>query len=126
MTPPADRRYLATHEWHKFEGGLVTIGITHFAAEELADITFVELPKVGAAVSADKSFGEIESVKAASDLYSGVDGTVTEVNGELASTPGLVNSDPYGKGWMIRLKPSKPDQINALLAADEYTKKAGH
>ena len=126
MSVPSDRRYLETHEWHKLDGGIVTIGITQNAADELADITFVELPKVGATVAAGKNFGEIESVKAASDLYSGVDGTVTEVNGELASTPGLVNSDPYGKGWMIRLKPSKPDQINALLAADEYTKKAGH
>ena len=126
MNPPTDRRYLETHEWHKLDGGLVTIGITHFAADELADITFVELPKVGTAVSAGKNFGEIESVKAASDLYSGVDGTIAEVNTELASTPGLVNSDPYQKGWMIRVKPTKPDQINQLLPADEYQKKAGH
>src|SRR5271170_5216933 len=107
MTTPSDRRYLATHEWHKLDGPTVTIGLTQFAADELTDITYVSLPKVGDAITAGGRFGEIESVKATSDLYSGVAGTVTAVNGELTANPGLVNSDPYAAGWMIRVKPAK-------------------
>ena len=94
MEAPANYRYLETHEWHKIDGDTVTIGITHYAADELTDITFVGLPKVGAAVEANKRFGEIESVKATSDLYSGVSGTVSAVNQELVNNPGLVNRDP--------------------------------
>ena len=126
MTTPSDRRYLATHEWHKLDGNSVTIGITHFAADELTDVTFVSLPKVGAAVTAGQRFGEIESVKATNDLYSGVSGAVTEANAELGTTPGLVNSDPYGKGWMIRVKIANPNELNQLLSADDYIKKTGH
>src|SRR3954447_18764554 len=96
---PSDRRYLETHEWHKLDGNTVTVGITQFAADELTDITFVSLPKPGTKVSANGRFGEVESVKATSDLYSGVGGTVVEANSALADNPGLVNTDPYGKGW---------------------------
>ena len=122
---PADLRYLPTHEWHRLEGDSVTIGISQFAADELTDITFVDLPKVGAMLAANARFGEIESVKATSDLYSGVAGTVTAVNKDLADNPGLVNRDPYGGGWMIKLKVTDPAGLNTLLSTDEYRKKTG-
>jgi glycine cleavage system H protein len=102
MSAPTDRRYLETHEWHQPQGDTVTIGITQFAADELTDITLVQLPKVGAKVTANKAFGEIESVKATSDLYSGVSGEVVAVNDKLSAEPGLVNRAPYAGGWMIR------------------------
>src|SRR5687768_10466364 len=104
MPAPTDRKYLESHEWHKVNGDVVTIGITQFAADELTDITFVDLPSVGDKVTANKPFGEVESVKATSDLYSGVSGTVIEVNEALSSNPGLVNSDPYAGAWMIKVK----------------------
>ena len=123
---PKDLRYLQTHEWHRVEGDTVTIGITQFAADELTDITYVSLPKVGDKVAANGRFGEIESVKATSDLYSGVAGTITAVNNELGNEPGLVNRDPYQAGWMIKLKATNPDDVNKLLSVDEYLKKTGH
>ena len=126
MSVPSDRRYLQTHEWHKRDGDVVTIGITQIAADELTDVTFVSLPKVGEKIAANGRFGEIESVKATSDLYTGVGGTVTAVNGELNNNPGVVNSDPYEKGWMIRLKPDNPADVDKLLPADEYLKRTGH
>ncbi len=126
METPANYRYLPSHEWHFAEGDTVTIGITHFAAEELTDVTFVGLPKVGTKVQADQRFGEIESVKATSDLYSGISGSVIEVNSELATNPGLVNSDPYKKGWMIKVKVSTPAELQRLLSVEDYLKKAGH
>ena len=101
----------------------MTIGITQTAADELTDITYVALPKVGASVKAGKPFGEIESVKATSDLYSGVSGQVLEVNNELSTNPGLVNKDPCGKGWMIKVKMSQPGELDALLPAAEYTQR---
>lgn len=123
---PSDRRYLQTHEWHKLDGDTVTIGITQFAADELTDITYVSLPKVGDKVQANQRFGEIESVKATSDLYSGVSGTVTAINAELSANPGLVNTDPYDKGWMIRIKATNPGEVHALLSLEDYLKKTGH
>ena len=123
---PSDRRYLETHEWHKRDGDVVTIGITQFAADELTDITYVALPKVGAKLAAKGRFGEVESVKATSDLYVGVAGTVVEVNAELANKSDLVNSDPYDKGWMIKLKADNPADVNGLLSLDEYLAKTGH
>jgi glycine cleavage system H protein len=125
MSAPTDRKYLETHEWHQPSGDTVTIGITQFAADELTDITFVQLPKVGAKIEANKRFGEIESVKASSDLYSGVSGTVSEINSALSDNPGLVNRDPYGQAWMIKVKMSDPRQLEKLLAVDEYLKRAG-
>jgi glycine cleavage system H protein len=125
MSAPTDRKYLETHEWHQASGDTVTIGITQFAADELTDITFVQLPKVGSKVEANKRFGEIESVKASSDLYTGVSGTVTEVNTSLSDNPGLVNRDPYGQAWMIKVKMSDPKQLERLLPVDEYLKRAG-
>ena len=126
MPVPTDRTYLETHEWHKVDAGVVTIGISQIAADELTDITYVALPKVGDKVTANARWGEIESVKATADLYSGVSGTVSEVNTQLANNPGLVNSDPYNAGWMIKVKPSNPDEAKKLLNADDYLKKTGH
>src|SRR3954470_18441831 len=95
MSAPSDRKYLQSHEWHQISGDTATIGITQAAADELTDITYVSLPKVGAKITANKPFGEIESVKATSDLYSGVTGEVTAINDALTSDPGLVNRDPF-------------------------------
>ena len=126
MSAPKDLRYLQTHEWHRLEGDTVTIGITQFAADELTDITYVSLPKVGDTITANGRFGEIESVKATSDLYSGVAGTITAVNNELGNEPGLVNRDPYQAGWMVKLKVTNPDDVNKLLSVEEYLQKTGH
>lgn len=123
---PSDRKYLQTHEWHLVAGDVVTLGISQFAADELTDVTYVSLPKVGQSFKAGDRFGEIESVKATSDLYTGVAGTVTEVNGALESDPGLVNRDPYAGGWMVKLKVTDPAGLNALLPVVEYLKKIGH
>ena len=126
MSTPTDRKYLETHEWHKQAGDVVTIGITQFAADELTDITFVQLPKVGTKVTANKAFGEIESVKATSDLYSGVSGEVTSVNEKLNTEPGVVNRDPYEGGWLIKVKVAGAGDATKLLSTDEYLKKTGH
>jgi glycine cleavage system H protein len=126
MSPPSNYRYLETHEWHDLQGDTVAIGITQIAADELTDITFVSLPKVGTKVEANQRFGEIESVKASSDLYSGVSGTVSAVNEALTNNPGLVNQDPYKGAWMIKVKVTDPAQVNKLLSSEEYLKKTGH
>ena len=126
MSAPKDLRYLQTHEWHRLEGDTVTIGITQFAADELTDITYVSLPKVGDKIAANGRFGEIESVKATSDLYSGVAGEVAAVNNELGNEPGLVNRDPYQGGWMIKIKATNPDDVSRLLSAEEYLQKTGN
>lgn len=125
MAVPADRRYAQTHEWFKADGDAVTIGITQFAAEELTDITYVELPAKGARVRAGESFGEVESVKASSELYSAVSGTVVEANARLAAEPGLVNSDPFGAGWMIRIACDDPAPLEKLMDAAAYQRMIG-
>src|SRR5215204_204045 len=119
-TAPADLKYLQTHEWHRIQGDTATIGITQFAADELTDVTFVSLPKVGTTLDANARFGEVESVKATSDLYTGVGGTITAVNEELTKDPSLVNSDSYNRGWMIKLKMTHPADAEKLLSVDEY------
>ncbi len=124
MPAPSDRRYSATHEWHKQEGDTVTIGITRFAVDELTDITYVDLPSIGKQIAAGKRFGEIESVKATSELYSAVAGEVLEVNVALKDDPSLVNKDPYGPGWMIKLKAPGAD-LSALMTAEQYNAKHG-
>src|SRR5258706_7957012 len=126
MSAPTDRKYLETHEWHKVEGDTATIGITQIAADELTDITYVSLPKVGAKISANKPFGEIESVKATSDLYSGVSGEIIAVNDSLKTDPALVNRDPFNGAWMIKIKLSNPTEATKLLSAEDYLKKTGH
>lgn len=128
MPAPTDRKYLESHEWHRQDGDLVVVGITQFAADELTDITYVSLPKVGEKVAAGKSFGVVESVKATSDLYCGISGEVAEVNAALADDPGLVNRDPYAGGWMIKVRPaaSAAEEMGKLLDAAEYLKRTGH
>lgn len=126
MSIPADRRYLETHEWHKLDGDTVTLGITQHAADELTDITYVQLPQKGAKIEAGKPFGEIESVKATAELISGVSGEVVAVNEQLTATPGLVNEDPFEGGWMVKIKISDPASVQKLLSAEDYEKVAGH
>jgi glycine cleavage system H protein len=120
---PADLRYAKSHEWLKPEGdGTVSIGITDYAQNSLGDITYVQVPKVGATFKAGDTFGVVESVKAASDLYAPVAGTVMAVNSTLDSAPETVNRDPYGAGWMIKLKPADQTGADALLDAAAYGK----
>ena len=126
MSAPSDRKYLESHEWHKIDGDTATIGITQIAADELTDITYVSLPKVGAKVTANKPFGEIESVKATSDLYSGVTGEVVAVNAALNGDPGVINRDPFETGWMIKVKLSNPGETEKLLGSEAYLKATGH
>lgn len=153
VSVPADRKYLKSHEWHKLEPlprgecvpgddsasketstnitspcgstAAVLIGITQHAADELTDVTFVDLPKVGARLAAGKPFGVIESVKATSDLMCGVDGEVAEINTSLNDHPELVNQDPFGRGWMIKVRPANPSQLDGLLTAADYAKQLG-
>jgi glycine cleavage system H protein len=117
---PADLRYTREHEWAKAEGNRVRVGITAYAQEQLGDVVFVELPKVGAKVTQMQGFGVVESVKAVSDLFAPLDGTVAEVNEALRDTPEAVNQDPYGRGWMIVITPSRPAQLDALMMAKQY------
>lgn len=117
---PADLRYTKEHEWAKMEGDLVRVGITAFAQEQLGDVVFVELPKAGAKVTSMKTFGVVESVKAVSDLFAPMSGEVVEVNAALAKTPEVVNQDPYGRGFMLVIRPSKPDEWKELLSASQY------
>jgi glycine cleavage system H protein len=122
----AERKYTASHEWIVLEGGTATIGITDFAQAQLGDVVFLELPKPGAKVAAGESFGVIESVKAASDLYCPASGSILEVNPKLDKSPDLVNSDPYGDGWLIKLQVE--GEPEGLLTEAEYTAtaQAGH
>ena len=117
---PTDLKYTREHEWAKQEGDRVRVGITAYAQEQLGDVVFVELPKVGAKVTASKNFGVVESVKAVSDLFAPVSGEVVEVNGELGQKPEIVNQDPYGKGWMLVVKPSSKGEWEQLLTAQQY------
>lgn len=117
---PGDRHYLETHEWALLEEGTATIGISDFAQDELGDIVFVELPAEGDAVEQEQAFGVIESIKAISDVYSPLSGTVAAINDELETAPELVNDDPYGDGWLIEVDVSEPDEVDALLSADGY------
>lgn len=118
---PSKLKYSKEHVWLKLEeGNIGRVGITHYYQEQLKKIVFVELPEVGAVVTLDEPFGVIESSKATSDLYSPVSGKVAEVNSLLETEPGLVNSDPYGQGWMILIELDNPDELGSLLSADEY------
>ena len=126
---PKDLKYTREHEWAKQEGGRVRIGITAYAQDQLGDVVFVELPKVGAKVTASKAFGVVESVKAVSDLFAPVSGEIVEANAELTQKPETVNADPYGKGWMILIKPSNKAEWDQLLTAQQYEaflKQGGH
>lgn len=117
---PGDLRYTKDHEWVRVEGDTATIGVTDFAASQLGDVVFVDLPAAGKAVEQFATFGVVESVKAVSDLYAPVSGEVTEVNGDLGASPELVNSDPFGGGWMIKVKLGDVSQVEGLLDAAGY------
>jgi glycine cleavage system H protein len=117
---PRDLRYSRQHEWLRVEGDQGIVGITAFAQDQLGDVVYVELPKTGSKVEQGKTFGVVESVKTASDLYSPVSGTIVGVNEALADRPELVNQHPYGEGWMIAVAMSVPDEVNQLLSADQY------
>ncbi len=117
---PKDLRYSSEHEWARLEGGRVRVGITKFAADRLTDVVFVELPAVGTKVQYMQPFGVVESVKAVSDLYAPVTGTVVEVNTALKETPEVVNSDPYGKGWMLLVQPDNLKEMDQLMPVDKY------
>ena len=120
MNFPENLKYTKDHEWVLIEGNMGTIGITDYAQGELGDVVFVELPSVGKTVKQHESFGTIEAVKAVSDLFAPVSGSVVDVNGDLTSSAELVNKDPYGKGWMVRIKLSKQDEVPDLLSASAY------
>ncbi|HEX3742502.1 MAG TPA: glycine cleavage system protein GcvH [Bryobacteraceae bacterium] len=117
---PENYRYTKEHEWVLVEGDTGTIGITDHAQEELGDIVYVDLPKVGTAIEQGKSLGSVESVKAVSDVYCPVSGEVTEANATLADKPESLNSDPHGAAWLIKLKLSKPSEAESLMTAAEY------
>ena len=126
---PSDLRYTKDHEWAKPDGTRYRVGITAYAQEQLGDVVFVELPKVGTKVTAKKAFGVVESVKAVSDLFAPLSGEIVEINGELPNVPQTVNQDPYGKGWMIVVKPSNKAEWDQLLTAqqyEEYLAQGGH
>lgn len=120
MNIPEELKYAKEHEWARIGNNQVTVGITDFAQNELGEVVYVELPAKGREVKKDKPFGVIESVKALSDLYSPVSGEVLEVNDALEDTPEIVNEDPYGEGWMIRVMPSDKSELDTLLSASEY------
>lgn len=130
MKTPADNKYAKSHEYVNVEGDIATIGITEYAQKELGDVVFVELPQVGTELEANEELGSIESVKAVSELFAPVSGEVIEVNEDLAEKPELVNTDPWGDGWMIKVKLSSPDELEELMSAEEYEeyveKEAGH
>lgn len=120
MSYPDTLRYTKDHEWIKLEGNIATIGITDFAQRELGDIVFVEVETIGKALKANEVFGTVEAVKTVSDLYLPVDGTITELNPALGNAPELVNTDPYGEGWMIKMTVDNPADVDGLLDAAGY------
>ncbi|HEX7829648.1 MAG TPA: glycine cleavage system protein GcvH [Thermoanaerobaculia bacterium] len=129
-TTPEDNRYAKSHEYVHLEGDVATIGITDYAQKELGDVVFVELPQVGSQLEAADELGSIESVKAVSELFAPVSGEVVEVNEALADNPALVNTDPFGDGWMIKVRVSDPTEVDELMTAEEYDeyveKESGH
>jgi|SRR5690606_134060 glycine cleavage system H protein len=126
MNIPDNLRYTKDHEWIKMEGdGIALVGITDFAQRELGDIVFVDINTVGSELKANDIFGTVEAVKTVSDLYLPIDGTVLEVNSSLEGNPEYVNQDPYGNGWMIKLKMNNPDDLNSLLDAQAYKEMVG-
>jgi len=119
-TIPPELRYTRDHEWARQEGDRIRVGITAYAQEQLGDVVFVELPKLGAKVTQRQSFGVVESVKAVSDLFAPISGEVVELNAELPNAPEIVNQDPYGRGWMILIAPSNRGEWEQLLTAQQY------
>jgi glycine cleavage system H protein len=129
MASPADRKYTKTHEWVSLDGDIATIGITDFAQGELGDITYLELPGIGDAITHDQPFGIVESVKAANDIFSPVDGEILERNEEAVAAPEAINESPYDRAWLIRVRVAQPDQMGDLMDAaayDEFAQAAAH
>lgn len=124
MKLDANARYQDTHEWARPEGDLMVVGITDHAQDSLSDVVYVELPEVGATLAKGAVFGVVESVKAASDLYMPMDGEIVEINDQLEDEPEIINSDPYGAGWMLKFKPADPGQWDSLLSGEDYQKVA--
>lgn len=120
MSAPENLKYTKTHEWVKVEDDIVTVGLADYAQQELGDITYLELPDVGTSISAGEPFGVVESVKAASDIYSPLDGEVLERNDGAVDAPEVINSSPYGDAWLIKVRVSDPAQIEALMNPEEY------
>ena len=120
MNIPAELRYSSDHEWVRVDGTTATIGITEYAQDALGDVVFVEMPDTGLAVAAGESFSEVESTKSVSDIYAPITGSISEVNSELESQPELLNTDPYGAGWICRISISDPSELDGLMDADAY------
>jgi len=120
MNIPAELRYSSDHEWVRVDGATATIGITEYAQDALGDVVFVEMPDAGLAVAAGESFSEVESTKSVSDIYSPITGSISEVNADLESQPELLNSDPYGAGWICRIEISDPSELDGLMDAEAY------
>ena len=125
MKIPEDLKYTKTHEWARVEGDVAVVGITDHAQHELTDIVYVELPQLDARIEGSKEAAVVESVKAASDIYAPVSGDVVAINNDLAATPELINKDPYGKGWMFKVRMSDSGQLGELLTAAQYAKHIG-
>ncbi|WP_225334757.1 glycine cleavage system protein GcvH [Halomicrobium urmianum] len=117
---PDDCRYLESHEWVRLEDGAARIGVSDFAQDELGDVVFVELPAAGDELSRDEDFGVVESIKAVSDVYAPISGTVTAVNEALENEPELLNEDPYGEGWLVEVEPADEDELDELLSPEAY------
>lgn len=122
MNIPDNLRYSKEHEWARLEGDFVIEGITDYAQQELADIIYVNLPQIGREVKQGEAIGSIDAVKTVADIYAIISGTIVEVNNELKEHPDYVNKEPYGKGWMIKIKPSNPSEFNSLLDPEGYKK----
>ncbi|APF18881.1 glycine cleavage system protein GcvH [Caldithrix abyssi] len=123
MNVPENLKYTEDHEWAKIEGDVAIVGITDYAQGELGDVVFVELPEVGATVSKGDTFGTIEAVKAVADLFAPLSGEIIEVNEKLGAEPETINKDPYGEGWMVKIKLSDPGEVNDLMDAETYKEK---
>lgn len=123
MPAPADRVYSESHEWHKLQGDVLTLGVTKFAVEELTDVTYVEMKPKGTKFKAGDPIGEIESVKATSEVYSAVPGEIVEVNSSVAGDPSILNKDPYEAGWLVRIKVADPAGLKNLMDAASYERK---
>lgn len=125
MNTPAELKYTKDHEWAKIDGDIALIGITDFAQGELGDIIFVEFPSVGQTLKKDDPFGTIEAVKTVADLFAPLSGEVVEINEALEDAPESVNSDPYGEGWIVKIKLSDLDELDSLMSADDYKQISG-
>jgi glycine cleavage system H protein len=123
MPSPSDRRYAESHEWFLLDGDLVTVGITQFAADELTDITYVEMKDSGSSVEAGDALGEVESVKTTSDVFTAVPGEIVDVNQSVADDPSLLNSDPFGAGWLARIRTTDPSGLDQLMDQATYDQK---